>query len=398
MSPKMSPEALGPERVPGDLAAPLIREIGGWLDGADPDRIAAVTTAWGARTRAAARRLIAAHGLSSLLARDPTLTPIAAVLPAEIQAWLAVQDEHSRARVGRLHEELADALRVLAGAGIAAMPLKGSILTTRGGPERNRRPMADLDILVRPADREAARLTLERLGYRRRAAGNRRPTHDTFIRSGNEDVVSFDGEHPDNPRWIELHVEVKRHLWAWVDDDELTDFLWLGAAPGFVLGEAAVLPTQPALLAHLAIHATSDLLTGRGRLSQWFELAELAPDVGDARELAALPHPRLVFPALGLSTRRLAGRLGPRAPELGALEMIVPERLVRWAASVPLDTRAGLQSGRFGPADMSSFGARWQRWAPSSWRLAVAYGDVPRPLALARHAARVARMALRRPA
>jgi hypothetical protein len=111
-----------------------------------------------------------------------------------------------------------------------------------------------------------------------------------------------------------------------------------------------------------------------------------------------LPHPRLVYPALRLAARRLAGR-GPTAatPGLAALEARIPDRLVLWAASVTLDTRAGLQAGRSGPGHESSIGARWTRWAPYRWRLAVAHGDVPLSLAVLRHATRVASMSRRRP-
>ena len=390
----MGPEV--PDRVPRDLADSLLREIGSWLDRADPAWIGRTTRAWDGRTRAAARRLIGAQGLGPVLARDPALTPILAVLPEEIASWVARQGDLNKARIEVLHEELAAALRALAGAGIEAMPLKGSILTTRHGLDPYCRPMADLDILVRPADREAARTAIAGLGYERRPARNRRPTHDTFLRQGNEQVVEPNGEHPDNPRPIELHVEVKRHLWAWVDDDELTDFLWAGSTRGSVLGEQAVLPTPTALFAHLAIHATSDLLTDRGRLVQWLDLVDGTIDPGGDAGLAAMPHPRLVFPAVHLSRRRFPGRTPAPQEDLATVEARVPAGLIRWAAGVPLDTRAGLQSGRFGPGDMGSLGARWQRWAPSTWRLAVAYGDVPLPVALARHAAVVAGMTRKR--
>ena len=392
------PEPVEPARVPGRLADDLIREIGSWIDRDRHEHVVALTAAWDPPTLSAARRMIAAHGLAPLLARDPAFATLTPALPEELRAWIALQEERNRTRIDRLHGELAGALRALSAMGVAAMPLKGSILTTRVGGDRHRRPMADLDILVHSDDLDAARGALVGLGYRRQMAANRRPTHDTFLRPGNDEVVSFDGEHPDNPRPIELHVEVKRHLWAWVDDDDLTAFLWSGAREGTVLGEPALLPSDRALLAHLAIHATSDLLGSRGRLVQWLDVAEAAADAdGDASDAwAAMPHPRLLYPALRLVARRFAGRFGDRLPDLASLQALMPESLVRWAATVPLDTRAGLQSGRFRPADMSTWRARWERWAPATWRLAVAYGSLPRPLAFTRHVARVARAARQR--
>jgi Uncharacterised nucleotidyltransferase len=395
-------------RVPRELVNPLLGQIGGWIDGSvgdrDAGRAAGHAGAGHAATGDAAvgrarRRLITAHGLAPAIVRDPVAMGQASHVDGELPAWLTDEDTRNRRRIERLLEELRAALRALAGAGVPVVPLKGAILATRPGADAFRRPMADLDLLVRPADLAAARAALERLGYRRRPDRTRQPTHDTFELPGNEQVVSFDGEHPDNPRPIELHVEVKRHLWGWVDDDDLTPLLWAGAADGAVLGEPALLPTAAAFLAHLAIHATSDLLLGRGRLVQWLDLVEVAgaAEVGEA-VVAELPHPRLAYPALHLAARRLPARVpGTALAGLAALEARVPARLARWAARVALDGRAGLQAARLAPGDESSFEARWLRWAPSRWRLAVAYGDMPLPLAAVRHAVRVASVGRRRP-
>jgi hypothetical protein len=401
-----------PYRVPRTLVDPIIEVLGGWLEGASATTVAPIGRPRDGRPGLALRRLITAHGLASFLVRDPIAAAAvaASAIPEDLPGWLEIEDERNRVRIERLLDELRATLRAFAVAGLPVMPLKGAILATRPGSDPFRRPMADLDLLVRPGDRDAARSTLTSLGYRRRPERNRRPTHDTFELPGNDRVVAVDGEHPDNPRRIELHTEVRRHLWTWVEDDDLTGFLWAGAVEGTVLGELAILPLAPALRAHLAIHAASDLLMARGRLVQWLDLAEVAGgltgaagrapgiDPFDPLELAGVPHPRLVYPALRLAARRLAGRLPPDAmPGLAALEARVPVRLARWAEHVPLDTRAGLQAGRSAPGDVSTLGARWTRWAPYAWRLAVADGDLPRPLATLRHAVRVASMARRRP-
>lgn len=387
MLPEVAARTDRPVRVPRILVDPLVREIGSWLDGPDPAAVAATTALWGLAEVGAARRLIAAHGIAPFLARDPEVTRAVHVLPGALRTWIVGEGERNRLRMDRLHDELAAALRRFQAAGIPVMPLKGSILTTRPGHDPYRRPMADLDLLVLPEDLGAARTTLESLGYRRRSEAAPRSTHDGFERVGNDRVVSWDGEHPDNPRRVELHTEVTRHLWGWVDDDDLTTMLWSGAREGRLLGEPAVLPTEQALLAHLAIHATSDLLLERGRLVQWLDLVDVAGPASQA-DLAGLPHPRLAFPALRLAVRRLPGRRGRL--ELGSLEALVPPGLARWASSVSLDTHAGLQAGRLLPREASTLRGRWSRWAPIPWRLLVAYGDVPLPFAVARHAMRVA--------
>lgn len=397
-----------PATPPRDVVDGMLLEVGGWLDEPDPVRIQATVRAWDERRHVTARGIIGAHGVGAWLATDPRFRVALPGLPASFGAWLDDQADSNRLRIERLHGDLAAALGALSTAGIEVMPLKGSLLGSRS-PEPARRPMADLDLLVRPGDQAAARRVLEGLGYRLRHEPTRRPTHDTFERPGELGVASFDLEHPDNPRPIELHTEVKRHLWAWADDDDLTPLLWASASPGRILGEPAMLPSDAALLNHLAIHATSDLLVRRGRLIQWLDIADLALAVltpgagaggagageagaGEAGALHEFAHPRLAWPSLALAARRLPDRM--RGVSLAGLEGRVPRDLAAWTATVPLSSRAGLQPRSGPPIGPSTFTARWDRWAPEPWRLAVAYGDRPLPLAFGAHLARVVRIGL----
>ena len=155
-------------------------------------------------------------------------------------AWLAEQDTLNAQRIDRMHADLAAILTAAARSGIAVVPLKGAMLTTMPGTDPHRRPMGDLDLLVRPADRagdgDAAARTL---GYRHEPEANPRPTHDVFVDPGRGRVVSRD-EHPDNPRRVEVHVELLRHLWGWLDEDRLTEQMWASAKPADVLGQPAL--------------------------------------------------------------------------------------------------------------------------------------------------------------
>ena len=367
-------------RVAPALASRLTGELAGWLEG-PPDDPSAMLLTWGPDDWTAFRRVVLFQGLAPHLARIlPSSSAVAAIQHATLD-WLAGQADQNARRIGRMHEELAAILAAAAGAGIEVMPLKGAILTTLPGTDPARRPMADLDLLVHPGDREPLAAVLTGLGYRREHDDAPHPTHDVFLDPSGRQVSAHEGEHPDNPRRVEVHVEVKRHLWGWTIDDDLTETLWRGSVVGVVLGQPATVPEPRALLAHLAIHATSDLLVGRGRLVQWLDLGSVAPAVPG---LDLLPHPRIAYPSLRLAARAQPETMAGAEIELARLERSVPPRLARWAAAVTLDARSGLTTGR--PPDApAGFGARWERWRPERWRLDVAYGDLGLPEALVRY-------------
>ena len=71
------------------------------------------------------------------------------------------------------------ALTTLRGVGIQALPLKGAALIARVLPESGMRPLADVDLWVRPSDHPAALQALARGGSER---GGRRATRDPHAR------------------------------------------------------------------------------------------------------------------------------------------------------------------------------------------------------------------------
>lgn len=369
--------------LPRTRARPMVRTLATWLDSPSPEHVALSTARWTEQDWAIAMRLITIHGLAAHLAGSTVNLGLDELAPDTFMRWIRAQGAMNTRRIDVLHDELAAILAAASAAGVMVMPLKGAVLTTMPDADRFRRPMSDLDLLVRPPDRLRMRVILDALGYRHLPENNPRPTHDVYLRPGNTAVISID-EHPDNPRRVEVHTEVLRHLWGWVDTDDLTSALWAGATEGVVLGQPAQIPRIGDLRAHIAIHASSDLLVGRGRLIQWLDLEALAPLVGS---IEPSTHDRLVYPSLRLATRALPGTMS--STDFLRLQARIPASLARWAATVPLDDRCGLlvDSVSIRP---SAIKERWRRWGPARWRLAVAYGEVSLPVALVRHAARIA--------
>jgi hypothetical protein len=376
-----------PARAPSNLARPIVRNLAGWLGHGLAEHVAADTQSWTEPDWLVARRMISIHGLAPHLVASGVSVSDSGI-PASVAAWLIEQDVQNAARIERIHGELAALLAAASREQIQVMPLKGALLTTLPSLGGYRRPMSDIDILVRPGDREAAARLLTRFGYQRIDEANPRPTHDVFLRPGSR-VVSID-EHPDNPLRIELHTEVVRHLWGWFRSDELTDALWSRATSRVVLGEPAMVPHVDDLLAHLAVHASSDLLAGRGRLVQWLDISRLA---GSGARPTLPAHERVAYISLRLTERAIPGSLP--IGDLAALEVRVPRGLATSVADAPLDDRSGLFVD-YARSSPSSTSERWQRWRPTRRRLWAAYGDAPLPVSLLRHARRVALVATHR--
>lgn len=359
-------------------AARVVRGLAALLEEPSAHALANLAPRRDAESWAAVRRLITIHGLAPYLASHLAPADLEPAVPATTVEWLLDQRRLNAERIERMHIELAAILAACAAAGIAVMPLKGALLTTMPGSDPPLRPMGDLDLLVRPADKAQVGRLLIGLGYRREHENNPRPTHDVYVDPGGGRVVSVD-EHPDNPRRVEVHVELVRHLWGWNDDDRLTGAMWSDATEGTALGQPALISTPAHVLSHVAIHASADLLAGEGRLVQWLDLASMVAAAGD---FDGGPQPRLAYPALALARRTLPCSL--ESLDVSAIAAGLPARLVRWASRVPADDRCGLMIGPTHGVP-HSLRARVNRWAPIEWRLWVAYGERSRPVALAMH-------------
>lgn len=350
----------------------LVPHVIGWLQASPRADVAGTLAAWPAEAASGLRQWLTVHGLAPIVADRLAGTDMEA-LPPHARAtatWLAGQLDQNRERMRRFAEDLSAILAAASATGVPVMPLKGSVLAFGGRHEPGLRPMADLDLLVRPADESALHSVLARLGYVVADAGV--PRRRTFGRPGAR-VVAQDGTHPDNPRWVEVHAEIRRSVWLDRGGVDMAPCLWASAREDRHLGELAWLASDAALTAHVAAHATHHLLRGGGRLHQWLELAELANGVPDIEPgFDAWVYPALALAARAFPGERLAAHVARAAPGAGA-------SLVRLAARVPLDDRAGLALPRPSVKAPGIWAERWRRWRPNPWlvRMSNPFVSVP---------------------
>ena len=146
--------------------------------------------------------------------------------------------------------------------------LKGSALLEVALYAPGQRPMADIDLLVRPEDRQAALGMLARLGYRPEVDTGR---HLTLLPASYQPggPVHF-GEHADHAVKIELHTRISEPLP--VNAVDITArILTPATAPGL-----RPYPGQAALMRHLILHAAGNMRTHSLRLIQLHDLAQMA--------------------------------------------------------------------------------------------------------------------------
>ena len=308
----------------------------GWLTEPCHRPLAPLVAGWDDTDWEAARWAVQVHGIGPLLDRAAARWPDAAALHPTLCSYLAEQRRLSGERVALLLQDLAEILRACEQEQIAAIPLKGSLLATLYYTEPGLRPMNDLDLLVRPADEQRMLRLLARLRYQPLARSQK---HVLLARpESHGPVVSFTGEHPDNPRSLDLHTRLAEYFWGIKYD--LTEEAWADSVSGRLQGAEARVLGPAALMHHLAIHASSDALARRLRLLHLADIALVANKIDQAdwdRIVAGAQRrgeQRLVYPVLMLTSRYY-----PAVPAavLRALRSGVPQALLQQLDSTSLD-------------------------------------------------------------
>jgi hypothetical protein len=310
----------------------------GWLRNVQAGELAGQVAGWGKEQWEAARFALQVHGIAPLLYH--TLRPNLAwsELSPLIKIYLAEQYQLNQQRVTILVAELEAILKSAHQAGIALLPLKGAVLVTHYYEDPALRPMADLDFLIQPADQGRLASLLGELGYRQILSP---PRHQRYILARRSlRVASTQGEHTENPYLLEVHTEVQEEFQG--SRYRLTEDLWAasepapwGAAPGWLV--------KPwALLQHLLIHASRDLMDRRARLIQLYDLSLVTPHLNGAdwerlrQGAERRGEERWLYAPLRLMERYL-GNLAPREV-MATLAQGTPARLRHFLEHVDLYT------------------------------------------------------------
>ena len=267
--------------------AQLCATLAEWLHQPEPH-----DSDWSAETWQTFQFASRVHGVAPLLYSKLANTPW---LPETQKIWLAEQYQLNSQRLAKMHTELKAILALFSGQQVAVMPLKGSILSTAYYAQAALRPMADLDLLIRPEDFSQAAQLLGQLGYEQEVTHWK---HTEFSRPDNRQVVSTTGEHPDNPRKLEVHLHCRENFGGPLV--ELTELMWRKALPGSLLGEPALLPQPDVLWLHLLVHATYHQWQGKGRLLHLVDLTLLLPHLREPLHLLNSVEARFTYPGLVL--------------------------------------------------------------------------------------------------
>ena len=282
-------------------------------------------------------------------------------IPEEIKGWLARQYENNHRRVGQMQADLQLILAHFAAAGIPLMPLKGALLAAVYYQDIALRPTADIDLLIHPPDLNASLDVLARLGYEVEKSNWK---HAILSRPDNRSVVSYEVEHADNPRRIDLHVACQEMFSGPVVD--ITAEMWEAAVEGQLLGEQAQILKPEMLWLHLLLHTSNNVWNGVLRLINLVDIACVQETARfEPTALARLiPHEnpanaRFLYPALSF-----CGRYLPQ-PDYQTLleqcETAVPRPFREWLGGQDLLSRSRLREETRGEYLARLFVLYWGR-------------------------------------
>jgi hypothetical protein len=222
-----------------------------------------------------ARAVAAMHGVSPVLSRVLRWDG-----PEDWRQFIEAQRAHTLQRHARIAELLQLLDRQTRGAGIAALALKGAALHAMGLYIPGDRPMADIDLLVRPADAPRTVRLLESLNFRQ-SGQSWKETVFTPVEDHRHGEL---GENSGNDVKIELHERICERLpWRITDASDL--IFPQCPCPGL-----NAYPSKASLMIHLLLHAAGSMANRMLRLLHLHDLARLSSLMSDGDWDEVLAH------------------------------------------------------------------------------------------------------------
>jgi hypothetical protein len=247
-----------------------------------------------------ARAVAAMHGVSPLLSRALRWQG-----PAGWAGFLEEQRAHTERRHIRINDLLLRFDQRAREAGVAAVALKGVALHAFGVYQAGNRPMADVDLLVRPADAHRTAKMLESLGY---AESFKTWKECVFTRVDEQEPAAL-GEHSNNGIKIELHERICERLPLRITDVSEQVF------PPHPQPGLNAYPSKASLMTHLLLHAAGSMAYQSLRLLHLHDLAQLSPQLTEEDWNAVLKagergdRPWWAFPPLNLTSRYFPAKI-----------------------------------------------------------------------------------------
>jgi hypothetical protein len=183
--------------------------------------------------------------------------------------------------------------------------LKGAALHQLGLYEAGDRPMADVDLLVRPADVERSASLLSSLGFRQSGESWKEREFTPVEESSAAEL----GEHAANSLKIELHERICEKLPLYITD--VSDFIF----PSRPTAGLNAYPSSASLMLHLLLHAAGSMVFQCLRILQLHDIALLAGRMSDADwnefTLSSVHHARKwwAYPPLEMTSRYYQGKV-----------------------------------------------------------------------------------------
>jgi hypothetical protein len=293
-----------------------------------------------------ARAAAVLHGITPLLA-----TTLQWPGPASWQAFVLEQRNQTLLRYRRIAAVLKDIDDRATAQGLPVVALKGTALHALGVYAPGERPMADIDLLVRPADAQRAAEMLAAMGYAQTGVVWKHQVFEPRPGPAQKSALPV-GEHQDYPVKVELHTHIAERLP--VTETDITELVFpLHPKPGL-----NPYPSTNSLLPHLLLHAAGNMCGRSLRLMHLRDLARLVATMTPVeweRLLGTLPAPQALWwalPPLELLNRYQPGLVPAKV--LRALRAACPWALRR------LCRRASLTQMSYSSVAISAFpGMPW---------------------------------------